>query len=496
MKVRHAKRNHRLVLACALIPAGLILIISAAFDAPAAMSSSAWGQTAEAGIEGMTNSGELYELLDKSRHEYEDGIQLIEKGETASGKKKIAVAQDQLLVGARQCAKIENCDIDRFLDAVADLREIELAALAKSTSDSTESATNPSSASSEAGLPDVRNTPPYFRGKDLRELIDLNDPVKAALNDWLTYLRPTLMASYDNYLYLRPKIAPIYHEAGFPEALLFGIIATETGGKVHAVSSAGAAGPLQFMRGTGRRYGLTVQDGFDLRYDPAASTKANVSYLNEQLSVLNENLEKSLAAYNGGENRLRGLNRRYKNTDFWDSRFYNSLPNETRQYVPRVLAAAWLFLHPEDYNLEFPKPHIETGTLKIKQDTSIDELCICFGQEFGQSDGWFRTLRNLNPRIDAEETIKAGAEIEIPTDLMQTYEAKCLQGDLVARARELHEARYPEMIIYTVRAGDTLGKIASRYRCTSQREIAALNNLRSPRYMIRIGQRLKIPGCH
>ncbi len=496
MRIRHAKRNHRLALTCALTLAGLILIISTAFDGPVAMSSSAWGQTTETRIENMNDSGELYELLDKIRHEYEDGIQLAANGETVSGKQKIAAAQDQLLAGARQCTKIENCDVGRFLDAIADLREIELSALTNSASRTTESAPNPAVSSSETSLPDVRNTPPYFRGKDLRELIDLNDPVKAALNDWLTYLRPTLMASYDNYLYLRPQMAPVYHEAGFPEALLFGIIATETGGKVHAVSSAGATGPLQFMRGTGRRYGLTVQDGFDLRYDPVASTKANVSYLNEQLSVFNENLEKTLAAYNGGENRLRRLNRRYGNTDFWDSRFYNSLPNETRQYVPRVLAAAWLFLHPEDYNLQFPKPHIETSTLKIKKDTSLDELCICFGQEFGQSDGWFRTLRNLNPRIDAEETIKAGTEIEIPTDLMQTYEAKCLQGDLLARARELHEARYPEMIIYTVRAGDTLSTIAARHRCTSQREIATLNNLRSPRYVIRIGQQLRIPGCY
>jgi len=349
---------------------------------------------------------------------------------------------------------------------------------------------------SATDLPDISKAPPLFRGKDLRELIDLNEPVKASLNDWLTYLRPMLMTSYENYLYLRPKMAPIYHEAGFPEALLFGIIATETGGKVHSNSSAGAAGPLQFMRGTGKRYGLTVQDGFDLRFDPVASTKANVSYLNEQLDVLNENLEKTLAAYNGGENRLRRLDRRYRGTDFWDSKFYNSLPNETRQYVPRVLAAAWLFLHPEDYNLRFPQPQIEISTLKIKKDTSLDELCICLGQEFGQSDGWFRTLRNLNPRIDAEETIKAGAEIEIPTDLKQTYEEKCLQGELVTRARELHAARYPEMITYTVRSGDTLGRIAARHRCTSQREIASLNNLRSPRYTIRIGQRLKIPGCH
>jgi membrane-bound lytic murein transglycosylase D len=503
MRARYVKRNYRLSLTCAATVAGLILLAGLLSEGQVPMPYWTLGQTIEVSAEELSDSDELYRLLDKNRQEYEDGIQLIVEGDEASGEQKIAAAQTQLLAGAQQCAKIENCDVSRFFDAFADVRDIEQVTLMKNRSRIGETVSNPAdggdddiSSSSETALPDIGSTTPFFRGKDLRELIDLNEPIKAALNDWLTWMRPNLMTSYENYLYLRTKMAPIYNEAGLPEALLFGIIATETGGKVHAYSKAGAAGPLQFMRSTGRRYGLTMENGFDLRYDPVASTRANVSYLNEQLDELNQSLEKTLAAYNGGENRLRSLNRRYRDADFWDSRFYNSLPNETRQYVPRVLAAAWLFLHPEDYNLQFPQQNTETGTLKIKQDTSLDELCICFGQELGQSDGWFRTLRNLNPRIDAEESIKAGAEIEIPANLREIYEEKCLQGKLVILAHELHDAKYPEMIIYTVMAGDTLGEIAARYRCTSQREIATINNLRSPKYMIRVGQQLKIPGCN
>ena len=64
-----------------------------------------------------------------------------------------------------------------------------------------------------------------LRGNDLREMISLNGPVKAALDDWLTWNRPMLMSSYEYYQYLRDKIAPIYEEAGLPEALLFAMIA-------------------------------------------------------------------------------------------------------------------------------------------------------------------------------------------------------------------------------------------------------------------------------
>ena len=189
------------------------------------------------------------------------------------------------------------------------------------------------------------------------------------------------------------------------------------------------------------------------------------------------------------------LNRRLKGIPFWNSRFYNSLPRETREYVPRILAAAWLFLHPEDYNLQFPRCHSETRILAVKQDIALDELSICLAQEQGQVSGWFRTLRNLNPRLESQELIKAGEEIEIPTVLKQAYERNCLQGKLIERAHELHDAKYPKVIIYTVVAGDSLGKIAARSRCVSTSELADLNNLRAPRYVIRIGQKLKIPGC-
>ena len=70
--------------------------------------------------------------------------------------------------------------------------------------------------------------------------------------------------------------------------------------------------------------------------------------------------------------------------------------------------------------------------------------------------------------------------------------------ELTERARRLHEAAYPPeppVIRYTVRRGDTLGRIASRHRCASIAELAAMNNIRAPRYVIGLGQTIKIPTC-
>jgi membrane-bound lytic murein transglycosylase D len=250
------------------------------------------------------------------------------------------------------------------------------------------------------------------------------------------------------------------------------------------------------MRHTGRKYGLRTEDGFDMRLDPEAATRANVAYLNDQLKVLNNSLEKAVAAYNGGENRMRRLHRRYKDASLWDSRVFYRLPRETREYVPRVLAAAWLFLHPEDYNLVWPELDIETTEIVVQKEVALGELTICFGQE-GLSDGWFRILRNLNPRFNPGERVKAGETIEIPTSLVPLYESQCLEGDLIKTAQVLHESNYPygDMIEYIVQPGDTLGRIASRFRCVTVRELAEINNIRPPRYVIRVGQRLRIPNC-
>ena len=447
---------------------------------------------------------ELYRRLADHGALYEEGIDLIVSGEEVLGEERIAAAANGLLSDAEECSKYPGCDIRPFLDAFDRVMAEQSLALKQQAVRLEEIEAGieedverePGTSPFTASIPELGRTTSLLRGTDLTEIITLNGPVNAAIDDWLTWMRPMLLDAYHNYRFLRNKMAPIYEEAGLPEALLFAMLATETGGKVHSFSRAGAAGPLQFMRLTGRRYGLTVVDGFDMRLDPGAATRANVAYLNDQFEVLNNSLEMALAAYNGGESRVKNLYRRY-GSNLWDSRVYYSLPSETRDYVPRILAAAWLFMHPEDYNLEFPVVPDETEMLTLQADIAINELSVCMGQQ-QSPNGWFRTLRNLNPRLKPGERMKAGEQIEVPSVLIPMYEEQCLEGELLARAQALHGANYPpvpEMIPYRVRRGDTLGRIASRHRCASIREIAEINRVRAPRYVIREGQTLKIPTC-
>ncbi|MBD8527013.1 lytic transglycosylase domain-containing protein [Pseudomarimonas arenosa] len=342
-----------------------------------------------------------------------------------------------------------------------------------------------------------------LKGRDLRELIDLNEPVRAALNEWLTWMRPQLIEAHENYQFMRGRMWPVYQEAGLPEALLFGILAKESAGKVHAVSRAGAAGPLQFMPATGARYGLRRSaDGFDDRFDPELATRANAKYIADRLAEFNNDLAFVLAAYNGGEGRALRLYQSSRQKNYWASNVSGRLPAETRDYVPMVLAAAWLFLHAEEYGLQFPQVLSEEADLQLARDSSINALSICLGQE-GTRSGWFRALRNLNPKLLPQTALPAGSSLKVPQPVVALYAQNCVAGEraedasLIAAAARTHTINpaIASASSYRVRSGDTLASISRRHGCRSPQALASANGIAPPRYLIKPGQTLRLSGC-
>ena len=412
-------------------------------------------------------------------------------------------ALDDLQTAASQCAATRGCDTARFFAAFDKL----LRAPANAAPGAADSADESPDASPEAGetspvvatLPQAGRSVALLKGHKLGDIIAMNDPMKVAIEQWLTQYRPNLMRAWENYQYLRHEMWPQYEKAGLPEALLFGMLAQESGGKVHAVSRSGASGPLQFMSATGARFGLGVVDGFDQRFDPALAARANAAYINEQLRAFNDNLELAVAAYNGGEGAMQRLAQRHDDTGFWDPKIYFAVSPETRDYVPMVLAAAWLFLHPDRYNLQFPKLDTAPAQIVLTRPASLDELTVCLGQD-GNADGWFRTLRNLNPSFDPRQKLDTGTHLDVPAPLAADYAKLCTSGKWAELAADLHAAALPAAPApptprsYVVRRGDTLGGIARRHGCSSG-ELARLNHLKPPHYLLRVGQGLRISGC-
>jgi membrane-bound lytic murein transglycosylase D len=269
------------------------------------------------------------------------------------------------------------------------------------------------------------------------DMVEFNPAVQAGIRRWLTDMRPQLLDSYERYQYLRSEMAPHFERAGLPEALLFGIMAKESNGKVHATSRAGAAGPMQFMYATGKRFGLGVDaTGFDTRYDPGAAAEASAAYLMERMRELDGNIELALAAYNGGEGRARRIFQASGGRGFWNADVYRQFPSETRDYVPMVIAAAWLYLHPQEYGLDFDRVYSRPAQLALRKPATIYELTICLGNQ-GTRDGYMRTLRNLNPRYQADSWLPAGTTLHATTRITKLYDRYCVQGPRAALAQKL-----------------------------------------------------------
>ena len=366
-------------------------------------------------------------------------------------------------------------------------------------------------------------------------MVQYNPAVQAGIRRWLTDMRGALIQSYENYGYMRQIMWPSYERAGLPEALLFGIMAKESNGKVHVSSRAGAAGPMQFMYSTGKRFGLGPDGtGFDTRFDARASAEASASYLNERMAELNRSIELALAAYNGGEGRALRVYQGSGGRGFWDASVYNQFPPETRDYVPMVIGAAWLFLHPKQYGLKFPKVETKSAPLKLARPASIYELTICLGNG-GTRDGFLRALRNLNPRYDADSWLPAGATLNATTQIVRMYERHCTQGARADLAHQLvtsdpntaivrvgeFEANPPVVAAveapkadeapkaksdakakadakkkktYRVRNGETLTAISRKFQCDTH-ELAQANKIKAPRYAIHPGQTLTLESC-
>nr|WP_296748926.1 transglycosylase SLT domain-containing protein [Thioalkalivibrio sp.] len=450
----------------------------------------------------------LYQAVDDAVSRYQLGLDEIRNGELGSGHARIRDAVADLGMATDACSRKPGCETEWFMAAYHDLLTLRSAMLTETDEDPVggepehvlepeplvEYDEDPAGPRVDVGLASV-----WFDGTGLSKTIEHNSLVRGALNDWLTWKRPTLVDTYENYMHMRHLMWPYYEEAGIPEALLFGILAKESGGRVHSVSRAGAAGPLQFMFYTGLRFGLTTEDGFDQRFDPAASARASVGYLRARFAEHDGDLALALAAYNGGETRVLRLAREASVASFWNPEIFGRLPRETQEYVPYVLAAALLFERPEDYGVEFPAVNTAPGQIDLQAPITLSELGVCLGQGDSRS-GWFRALRNLNPRHEHDVPLPAGSTVRLPAPVVSAYAEHCVAGPRLDLAKALYDAREQRRILlavrtYTVRSGDTLSTIAAEQGCPSMRAIADANGIPGPRYLIRPGQQLELHGC-
>jgi membrane-bound lytic murein transglycosylase D len=281
-----------------------------------------------------------------------------------------------------------------------------------------------------------------------------------------------------------PMMREILKEKGLPEDLVY-LAMIESGFSPRAYSVASAVGPWQFMSGTAKLYSLRIDPWIDERRDPIKSTMAAAMYLKELYSLFNKDWYLAAAGYNAGENKILRAIDMYDSRDFWQLSEGSYLKRETKDYVPKLLAAAIIAKDPARYGFADVAylPPIDFDTVQIPSRTDLELIARLTGVSCAN-------IRELNPELKKGCTPPdyPNYELKLPKgkkDIFLEEYAKISEGD-----------RYVEKIVYTryrAHRKDTLASIARRFGVKSD-EIAQLNNLkRSSRLRGRV---LLLPVSH
>ena len=276
-----------------------------------------------------------------------------------------------------------------------------------------------------------------------------------------------------------PYIQKELRKAGLPEDLVW-LAMVESQFTPRINSRVGAGGMWQFMKSTGRRYGLRSDYYVDDRYDWQKSTAAAIAYLSELYEIFDGNWPLAVSAYNKGEGGLeRAIASNGGDRNLWSlletPPAANRIPRETKRFYPKLLASVIVASNPEKYGFKSRSQGEErTEVTTTKGSYSLKQI----EREAGLPEG---ALTRLNPQfIRGYTPPRRSAEITVPINF---------RTRVAAAIRVIPELRPGT---HTVQRGETLSGIASLHR-VSARELQSLNNIRSAR-RLQIGQRLVIPG--
>jgi membrane-bound lytic murein transglycosylase D len=314
-----------------------------------------------------------------------------------------------------------------------------------------------------------------------------NSTVQWWINYYITKDRERFQRMLNRGERYKEVIETILSENGLPEDLYY-LAFVESGFVLNAKSRASAQGVWQFMKGTAKQYGLVVDSYMDERNDPIRATEAASKYLRKLYSAYNS-WELAFAAYNAGEYRVLSSIMKVESRDFWKLSEKKILPKETRNYVPKILAARHVAKnwsrygfsrptsegnsYPDLESLEVPSP-IKLSTISQKLKIPLDDL------------------KKYNPHLHRGVVSPRVSRYElwVPVNYYSTAkDRKYLLRSEKVHLRGIASVKSNKKNYYRVKSGDTLSVIAENYG-TSMNHLKAINNLNGSKILV--GQKLRV----
>jgi membrane-bound lytic murein transglycosylase D len=240
----------------------------------------------------------------------------------------------------------------------------------------------------------------------------------------------------------------ILKEKNVPEEIVF-LSLIESGFSPNAYSTAQAAGYWQFIASTAKRYGLEIDWWRDERRDPVKSTVAAANYLTDLYGMFGSwNL--AMAAYNAGEGKiLRALNKT-RTDDYWALLKTNHIKSETKDYVPKFIAASLIANSPQSFgfeNIEYHPP-LNYDLVTVKSPVDLEVIAVC-------AETTEAAIKELNPELRRWCT---------PPDLRE-YTLRIPEGKkgiFLENFSQIPEAQRFTVDFYTAKNGDTFKTISKK----------------------------------
>jgi len=291
----------------------------------------------------------------------------------------------------------------------------------------------------------------------------------------------------------KPMVDRIFTEFDLPSDLVF-LSLVESGFNPHARSRARATGPWQFMKGTAQMYGLRVDQYVDERKDPHKSTVAAARYLRDLYDLFGA-WPLAMAAYNAGEGKVQRALQKSNTESFSEIAQTKHLRRETKEYVPRIMAATIIARNPDQFGFsqETPDAH-DFEEVLVTRPVHFRDLAKTTGVPFDE-------FRRLNPELLKDVTPPGDAEyqLKVPVGTKAAIEEQLAQipawkPSVQTASKWKSRKDSPVQTVqstegYRVRVGDSLATIAKRFRL-SVHELKSKNHLTGHR--IRPGDLLTV----
>lgn len=268
----------------------------------------------------------------------------------------------------------------------------------------------------------------------------------------------------NKYLYM---IKDTLRREGVPDELAY-LPFTESGFNPTAVSHAGASGMWQFMRGTGKMYGLDDNVWVDERMDYEKATVAAARHFKDLYETFGD-WHLALAAYNAGTGKIIRAIRMYESRDFYTLYKYGYLKRETKDYVPKYLALRYIFCNYKEYGFETPvEEPLIFDRIELKNQVNLFVVASLIGTDY-------KTLRDLNP------------ELKMPvTPPVENYSLRVPYGTAEKLNQDMASMSQDALLLYKIhygKKGESLDAIGRKYN-VSLNNIKASNGLRHSKLFI------------